>query len=309
MNISPKPIFIVGPTAVGKTDIAIAVAEAIGAEIISADSMTVYRQMNIAVAKPTPEQLKKIPHHLIDVADIREEFTVARYRKLALAAIREIHERGKIPLIVGGTGLYIKALTQGLFQGPAADWKLRKNLRQQEQQRPGSLYEELERIDPAAASKLDPHDLRRIIRAIEVYRLTGKPISSIQTQWERKETECLKLGLTMERAALYRRIEQRCDQMLEEGLIEETRQLIELGIEQNRTAMQAIGYKELIQWLRGRITREQAIADFKTASRRLAKRQLTWFRKDGTIIWEPSEGRAHIKSKLIEEITGYLGRR
>jgi len=303
-----KIVFIVGPTGVGKTDLAVAVAARIGAEIVSADSMAVYRQMNIGVAKPNPNQRRLIRHHLIDVVDIDQGFTVAKYRKLALTAIKQIRARGNVPLVVGGTGLYIKAITGGLFKGPAADWKLRKSLQQQEQQQPGSLHSQLQIIDPVAARKLDPKDIRRIIRAIEIYRHTGDPISSLQTQWQQSQLQCLKLGLTMNRSELYRRIEQRCDRMIEQGLIEETKQLIQLGIERNRTAMQAIGYKEIIRWLEGEITREKAIADFKTASRRLAKRQLTWFRKDDTIIWNQI-GRSNyidIEKRLIKQAERYL---
>jgi len=303
--VSPtqKLIFIVGPTAVGKTEAAVSVAEAIDAEIISADSMAVYRQMNIGVAKPSPQQRKQVKHHLIDVADIDEEFTAARYRDLALAAMQEIKSREKIPLIVGGTGLYIKVLTRGLFSGPASDWKLREQLRQQEQKQPGSLYEELKGIDPSSASKIESNDIRRIIRAIEVYRVAGTPISSFQTQWDSEQEPHIKFGLTMERSRLYQKIEQRCEQMLDEGLIDETQKLLELGIEHNRTAMQAIGYKEIIEWLRGRLNREQAITKFKTASRRLAKRQLTWFRKDKTIKWYEvgEQSQAHITRKILKE--------
>jgi len=303
-----KIVFIVGPTGVGKTDLAVAVAARIGAEIVSADSMAVYRQMNIGVAKPNPNQRRLIRHHLIDVVDIDQGFTVAKYRKLALTAIKQIRARGNVPLVVGGTGLYIKAITGGLFKGPAADWKLRKSLQQQEQQQPGSLHSQLQIIDPVAARKLDPKDIRRIIRAIEIYRHTGDPISSLQTQWQQSQLQCLKLGLTMNRSELYRRIEQRCDRMIEQGLIEETKQLIQLGIERNRTAMQAIGYKEIIRWLEGEITREKAIADFKTASRRLAKRQLTWFRKDDTIIWNQIgwSNYIDIEKRLIKQAERYL---
>lgn len=308
MSTNEKSVFIVGPTAVGKTGLALSVAAKIGAEIISADSMAVYRGMNIGVAKPDARQQRRVPHHLIDVVDIDQEFTVAGYRKLALKAIDQIRARGKLPLIVGGTGLYIKALTGGLFEGPAADWDLRKKLQRREKSEPGSLHRQLEQIDPVSAAKLDPKDLRRIIRAIEVHKHTGKPISSRQTQWEKEEPESLKLGLAMNRSMLYRRIEQRCDQMIEQGLVDETKELVQRGIERNRTAMQAIGYKEIIRWLNGEITREQALADFKTASRRLAKRQLTWFRKDDKIKWSQMEQSmpVDIERKLLDEITSYL---
>ena len=310
MSTNQKLLFLVGPTAVGKTGLALSIAAKIGAEIVSADSMAVYRGMNIGVAKPDVQQQASVPHHLIDVVDIDQEFTVASYRKLALEAIDQIRARGKLPLIVGGTGLYIKAITAGLFEGPAADWDLRKKLQRSEKSEPGSLHRQLEQIDPVSAEKLDPKDLRRTIRAIEVHKHTGKPISSQQTQWKTEEPESLKLGLTMDRTVLYRRIEQRCDQMIEQGLIDETKELVQHGIERNRIAMQAIGYKEIIRWLNGEITREQALADFKTASRRLAKRQLTWFRKDDTIIWNQIEQSipVNIERSLLYRITSYLER-
>jgi tRNA dimethylallyltransferase len=308
VSANEKLVFIIGPTAVGKTSLALSVAAKIGAEIVSADSMAVYRGMNIGVAKPDAQQQASVPHHLIDVVDIDQEFTVAGYRKLALEAVRQIRARGKLPLIVGGTGLYIKALSGGLFEGPAADWNLRKELQLTETSQPGSLHRQLEQIDPVSAEKLDPKDLRRIIRAIEVHKHTGRPISGQQTQWKKERPELLKLGLAMDRTLLYRRIEQRCDQMIEEGLIDETKELIKRGIERNRTAMQAIGYKEIIRWLNGEITREQALTDFKTASRRLAKRQLTWFRKDDKIIWNEMESYrpVDIVGKMLDRITTYL---
>lgn len=284
--MNTEAIFIVGPTGVGKTEAAILVAKKLNGEIISADSMQVYRGMDIGTAKPTREQLAEVPHHLIDVLELDETFSAARFKRLAEEKTVEIRGRGHVPLVVGGTGLYVKSLTEGIFEGPSADWGLRKKLRERERELgPGHLYEELREVDPESAEKIKPNDMRRVVRALEIYHLTGRPISEHQKEWAEKKCDVTMLGFDMERDRLYERINRRVDDMFRLGLVDETRRLMEQGIERNRTAMQAIGYKEIIGHIRGEYPIEKANELLKRNSRRYARRQLTWFRKDERIRW------------------------
>ncbi len=279
----PRILCIVGPTGVGKTDVALEVAERLNAEIVNADSMQVYRYMDIGTAKPTPDQRRRARHHLVDVIDPDEGFNAARFREHALAAIADIRARGRHVLVAGGTGLYVKALTQGLFKGPGRDAVLRAGLeRAAAEHGVGPLFERLERVDPAAARRIDPRDRVRIVRALEVHASTGRPLS----EWQRthgfgdRPFDVLGVALERPRAELYRRIDRRCGEMLAAGLLDETRALLEQGYHAGLHSMQSVGYRQAVQRLMGRIGEDDTLAAMRQATRRLAKRQLTWFRAD-----------------------------
>ena len=273
--------FLTGATAVGKTCVGLALAQRLGAEIISLDSMAIYRGMDIGTAKPTLQQQAQTPHHLIDIVDPWEDFSIAQYLCAAHAAITEIRTRGREVLFVGGTPLYLKALLRGLTTGPPANWRMREEI-QREVAQVGNqaLYDRLEQVDPLAASQIHPQDTRRLIRALEVFRATGQPISHHQLQFDeqRSADECRVFVLRRPRDEQHRRIDHRVDQMLERGLIEEVRQLTSAKRPLGRTASQAVGYREVIDYLAGREDRETMIAKIKTRTRRFAKRQGTWFR-------------------------------
>lgn len=292
-------IFLVGPTCVGKSSIAIGLAKDINAEILSCDSMQVYRGMDIGTAKPTKEEQGLVPHHMIDVVDLTEGYNVARYLKDADKVIAEIQGRDRVPLVVGGTGLYARALIDGLFIGPSADEKIRNRL-----ERLDSLYEELKKVDPISADRIKPQDKRRIIRALEVYYITGEPISSFQTQWPKK-TEVILVGLNRDRKDLYSRIDKRVEQMFRSGFIDEVRRLVDQGLIQNKTASQALGYKEALGYLSGRCTLEETRRLIKQNTRHFARRQLTWFRKDDRVRWIWIQQDEDV-SVTVEKIKGLL---
>lgn len=280
-------IALVGPTGVGKTELGIALAQQFDAEIINADSRQVYRRLDVGSAKPTPAQRAAVPHHLVDVVEPDEPFDCARFRSLALAAIDDITRRGKRVLIVGGTGLYIKVLLRGLFDGPSRDATLRSALLYEEEQAPGTLHQRLRVVDPAAAVRLHPHDRMRLIRALEVYHITGRPISDWQAEhrFESGAFDARVLGLSLPRAELYARIDARCHAMIEAGLIDEVQRLYADGFDPDLPALRSPGYREIGEHLRGLCDLSTAIARMAQASRQLAKRQLTWFRADPQIVW------------------------
>ena len=281
-------ICLVGPTAVGKTEIAIQLAQQLDAEIVSLDSRQIYREMDIGTAKPTADQQRAIPHHLIDCVDVDQPFSVAEYQRLADIAIAEIWERSKRVMAVGGAGLYFRGIIDGLFDGPGADVEIRAKLQREADEHGNvALHERLRRCDPEAADRVHPNNLVRVIRALEVYELTGKPISALQQQWKMEEPRYpfRAFGLDMPREVLYRRIEDRVDLMVEAGLVEEVKGLLDRGYPRNCVAMQSFGYKELTDYVDGVRTLDEAIALLKQNTRRFAKRQLTWFRKDPRIEW------------------------
>ena len=281
-------LFIVGPTAVGKTELSICLARRMDAEIVSLDSRQIYRQMDIGTAKPTAEQQRAVPHHLIDCVEIDKPFSAADYQRLADAAIEDIFKRGKQPLIVGGAGLYFRTLVDGLFEAPAADAGIRSRLqRETEEHGSASLHERLRRCDPESANRIHPNNVVKVIRALEIYEMTGKPISSFQQQWKHAEPRYpfRVFGFHVPRDCLYRRVETRVDQMIESGLIEEVKGLLAGGCPRNCVAMQGIGYKEIVGYFDGVQSLDEAIALLKANTRRYAKRQLTWFRKDPRIQW------------------------
>lgn len=274
-------VFIVGPTAAGKSEVGIALAELVGGEIISLDSMAVYRGMDIGTAKPTPEQRQRVRHHLIDIVEPWEEYSVARYLANAAEALEKIRGSGKIPLFVGGTPLYLKAVLRGLFEGPEADWEFRHRWRQLvEAGPPEILHEELMKVDPLSACKLHPHDWRRLIRALEVYYKTGRPLSEWQSQFEKPRSEVMGRVIVLDwpRDTLYRRIDARVNHMFQQGLVAEVQRIISAGKGFGRTASQALGYREVLAHLSGAMNLEETVTAVKTKTRQFAKRQLTWFR-------------------------------
>ena len=300
-------ICLLGPTAVGKTEIAIQLAQRLNAEIVSVDSRQIYRGMDIGTAKPTSEEQQAARHHLIDCVDISEPFSVADYQSLADTAIADIQDRGKRVLLVGGAGLYFRAVVDGLFEGPGADTTLRERLEQEATQLGVDvLHERLRACDPASAERIHPNNVVRVIRALEVYELTGTPMSEHQQQWhqENQRYPFVAFCLTMPRALLYQRIEQRVDVMLANGLIAEVESLLAAGYARDTVALRSFGYKELIAYLDGKCTYLDAVEQLKQNTRRFAKRQLTWFRKDTRIEWLDRNLIPDIVTHLLEKIRG-----
>ncbi len=274
-----------GPTATGKTAVAVALAERMAAEIVCADSRTIYRAMDIGTAKASADQRRRVPHHLLDIADPALPLTVADYQHRARRAIAGIRARGRLPLIVGGTGLYIRAVVDDLtIPEVAPDHEMRARLAGEARAfGPAHLHARLAAVDPAAAARIHPGNTRRVIRALEVTLLTGRPISSQQRAGSAGPVAIV--GLTMDRAALYRRIEARADAQIAAGLVDEVRALLTGGVPVDAPAMQGLGYKEIAGWLAGACGFDEAVERLKRNTRRYAKRQLTWFRRDPRIVW------------------------
>ena len=290
--MKPVVLALVGPTGVGKTETAIAVCQAIPAEIISMDSMQIYRGMDIGTAKPTAQERAAAVHHMIDIADPDELFTVSRYREMSMATIEEIRARGKMPLLVGGTGLYLQAVSTQMRLGEkGADPALREELRRVAAEPDGAqkLHARLAQVDPQSAERLHPNDIRRVIRALEIYESSGKTKSeqSIEDPYVSGPYRVLVYGLSLPREQMYARINARVDEMMRNGLVDEVKALLARGIEPSKEggAMQAIGYKEIVSALRGEITMARAVELIKQGSRRYAKRQWTWFRHDPRTKW------------------------
>jgi len=269
-----KPVYLVGPTAVGKSAVAMEIAGRVGGEIVSVDSMQVYRGLDIGSAKPSAEELRRVRHHLIDVAGLDDSFDAARFVALAKEAVADMEQRGVRPVFCGGTGLYLTAWLEGLGQSPSSDPALREEL---EGLPLAQLLEELRAKDPEAYAKIDRENPRRVVRAVEVIRLTGRPFSEQRARWRSgpRETVCC---LAREAEDLRRRIESRVDAMFAAGLVEETRRLLEAGLEGNRFAMQAIGYRQVAEHLRGVRGLEETVALIKTRTWQFSRRQMTWFR-------------------------------
>ena len=272
--------FLTGPTAAGKTVIGLELAEQLNAEIISLDSMAIYREMDIGTAKPSQQQRRRVPHHLIDLVNPDEDFSLAEYVDVAHDTAAEIRARGKEVLFVGGTSLYLKSLLRGLYTGPPPDWEFRREVAD-EVQRVGieALHERLKQVDPLAAAKLHPNDQRRIIRALEVYKATGQPLSHSQTHFEepRRASDCRVFALQWPRDQLHRRIESRVDNMFAAGLVEEVRGLLKRYAAISRTASQAVGYQECIAHIQGGAL-DETVEQVKIRTRRFARRQETWLR-------------------------------
>lgn len=284
----PSIVIICGPTASGKSALGLQLAEAINGEIVSADSMQVYINMDIGTDKPPAEIRQRINHHVIDLVYPDQSFDAAQYREAAFRAIQTLTNAGKRALVVGGTGLYLRALVNGLFACPPIPHEIRMKLKQEARQMGTShLYEELKRVDSAAASRIHPNDSFRIVRALEVYQSLGKPISKLREAHRFSQQSCraLKIAIDMERKELYRRIEARVDRMIGSGLVDEVETLLNLGYGRNLKPMQSIGYRQIGAYLQGELSLDQAIDLIKRDSRRYAKRQWTWFRGDSEVCW------------------------
>ena len=305
---SLSPIFLAGPTASGKSSVATVLAGQLNGEIISVDSMQVYRGLDIGTAKPIPEERARLPHHLIDVVDLTEHFDAAKFVSLAGLAVAEIQSRGRTPIFCGGTGLYFKAWLEGLGDAPPSDATLRAAL---EATPLGELLSELERADPTTFARIDRQNPRRVIRAIEVIRLTGKPFSSQRAAWTANPGQPAPAFFALRREAsdLQRRIDRRVDAMFQLGLMEETRGLLQKGLEQNPTAMQAIGYRQVVEHLRGERSLVQTIELVKIRTRQFAKRQMTWFRRQSAIEWinvAPSGAAESVVKELLHRRSSRL---
>lgn len=290
--MKPKVVVIVGPTASGKTAVSIELAKKINGEIISADSMQIYKYMDIATAKPTLDEMQGIKHYMLDVVMPDETFNVAKYKSMAESAIEEILKKGKVPIIVGGTGLYINTLVDGIeFADVPGDEEYRNELIEKGYREGAmSIYKELEKVDSESAKKIDPNNIRRVVRALEIYKVTGKTKTQLDIE-SRKEVkyDYRLFGMEWDRETLYNRIDLRVDKMIEAGLIDEVRNVTE-KFKISNTAVQGLGYKEVIEFLNGNISYEEMIEKLKLETRHYAKRQLTWFRRDKRIKWiKPDE--------------------
>lgn len=303
-------IVLTGPTAVGKTALSIKLAKEVGGEILSADSMQVYRGMDIGSAKIRPEEMQGIPHHLIDVLEPDQEFNVVVFQRLCRQALEGIYERGHIPILTGGTGFYIQAVLRDIdFTENPENTDYRRQLEQLASEKGSQvLHEMLKEVDPEAAQAIHSHNVKRMIRALEFYRLTGQKIS------EHNEREAERPSpyrycyfvLSDDRETLYRRIEERVDRMLEEGLVEEVRGLMDRGCHRDMVSMQGLGYKEILDFLAGEITLEEAVYRIKIGTRHFAKRQLTWFRRENDVIWLNKPDYGYDEEKILAVIRRHL---
>ncbi len=310
--IASQPLVVlVGPTAIGKSRIAIEVAQALGTEIVTADSTQVYRGMNIGTDTPSEEDRHGVPHRLIDLAEPDEPFNAGAFRRRALPEISRLHDKGLLPLVVGGTGLYVRALLHGLWSGPPSDRALRGELEEEARVRgEESMYQELGRVDPVTARRLHPRDTVKVLRALEVYRQTGTPLSKAHEQHGREHTpfRALVLGLTMERTALYQRIDQRVDAELAKGLVEETRGLLAKGYSRGLVSMKSLGYRQIAGYLEGEYSFAEAVRRLKRDTRHFAKRQMTWFRKEPGLAWvevHPDEPVSSVAQRILSLIEGF----
>ncbi len=296
---------LTGPTACDKTEIGFTVAQKIKGEIVSADSMLFYRGMDIGTAKPSPGMRKLVPHHFIDIIDPWESYSVGRYVDDVETLINDADSKDRKFLIVGGSPLYIKGLVDGIFNGPEADWNIRRELEGLAEEKGNQhVHDILQKIDPVKAAELHPNNLRRIIRAIEVYRITGKPVSVLQEEYKlsRKSYQFKILCIAREREDIYRRINERVEIMFDKGLVDEVQSLLENPEGLSKQAKQALGYKEVIQYLDGGLTLDDAKEMVKQSTRRFAKRQMTWFRSFPDIQWleaEELEGSGSISDEII----------
>lgn len=293
-----KVILIAGPTCSGKTRVSIDLAKIISSEIISADSRQIYRHLNIGTAKPGSEELASVKHHLIDILEPEQDYNVSRFENDSLRIINEILSRGKIPVVVGGSGLYIHALVDGIFNEVDTDEEFRLELKEKmEKFGSGYLYDELKKVDPVSASKMLPQNWKRVMRSLEVFHITGRPIWQLQKNYKREtDLNFFQFGLDWPRATLYHNINSRVDKMIEKGLVEETNNLLNNGIPKTANSLNTVGYKEIISFLQNEITLDRAVELIKRNTRHYAKRQMTWFRKDSRINWISIESKEDLRN-------------
>lgn len=308
MKQKEKLLVLIGPTAVGKTKLSIELAHRFKGEVISGDSMQIYKGMDIGTAKIAEEEMESVPHHLIDIKDPDEPFSVAEFQELVRSKITEISNRGKLPMIVGGTGLYIQAILYDYqFTEAASDQEFRMELEQLAEEKGNeAVHQKLIEVDSESAERIHPNNLRRVIRALEIYHCTGKTMTEYQQQQQPEllYDTCL-IGLTMDREMLYNRINKRVDLMMEQGLLEEVKALYDCGI-RDCQSIQAIGYKELYDYFEGRVTLEDGVENLKQNSRRYAKRQLTWFRNKMDVEWFEMSTMEKDNEKKFAEISNYI---
>ncbi len=308
-----KVAIITGPTATGKSSLAVRLCGELRGSIINADSVQVYKYLNIGTAKPTKDEMGGIPHYLIDELDPKEPFCAADFMKAALRRIEKIHSRGRRVFIVGGTGLYIRALTGGLIGGSPPVPAIRAELRARaEKEGTRALYDELKSVDAASAQRIEPNDLFRIIRALELYRVTGSKPCELRQKHSFKESEflTLKIGLTLDRDKLYKRIEARVDRMIAGGLEDEVRRLTGMGYTKEHKPLTSIGYKQMMMYITGEIDLDEAVRLIKRDTKRYAKRQLTWFKKEEDILWHDAEKAATDAGylKIMDKVASFFGR-
>lgn len=299
-------VAVLGPTAVGKTRIAIRLAEALNGEIVSADSRLLYRGMDIGTAKPTREQRARVPHHLVDVADPREPWSLATFQAAALTAIREVHSKGCLAFLVGGTGQYIRGLLEGWVPPPgSSNSVLRRKLESLAKiEGPEALHRRLQDLDPETAARIDYRNVRRVVRALEIHQLTGQPPSRVRRR-EPPALQAIQIGLSLPRRQLYAQIDARVASMLEEGLVDEVRKLLEDGVSPGLPAMSAIGYRQIVQHLQGDLSLEEAIKEMRRSTRQLVRRQANWFKPDDPgIHW--FKVRPEIEAEIVPRIREWL---
>ena len=302
-----KPLIVLtGPTAAGKTELSIALAKKLNGAIISADSMQVYKYMNIGSAKIRPEEMQGVRHYLVDVLDPREEFHVARFQQMAKEAMDEIYRNGQLPIVVGGTGFYIQALLKDIdFDESSGELPCRKELEETARREGGAvLYERLKQVDPESAEAIHPNNVKRVIRALEFYQETGQPISLHNKEQKEKQPPYTYAYFVLndDRARLYERIDRRVDRMVEQGLVEEVRWLKEHGYDRSLVSMQGLGYKELFPYLDGTCSLEEAVEIIKRDTRHFAKRQITWFKREPDVIWLNQQEFGYDKEKILKRM-------
>ncbi len=303
-------VAVAGPTGSGKSELALVLAEAFAGEIVNCDSLQVFRHFDIGTAKLPLAERRGVPHHLIDVADPDQLFTAGEYARVARRAIGEIAARGRLPLVAGGTGFYLRALVDGLFQGPERDQALRERLAAREVRRAGSLHRLLTRLDPETASRIHPHDVPKVTRALEVTLVARRPASELFRQGRDRLTGygTLKLGLLPDREALYRRLDARAERMFAGGLPEEVESILKLGFPATAKPFESHGYRQALQLLRGELNRGEAIFHAQRNTRQYAKRQITWFRKEPDLVWLRGFGDdGEIQREAVERVGEFLG--
>ena len=308
MKNDRNAIAIVGPTCSGKTRIGIELAKLAGGEIISADARQIFRLINIGTAKPTSEELSEVPHHLVDILSLDEEMNAGTFAELAGEIISEVFSRKRVPIIVGGSGLYLRALIDGLFDAPKIDADIRFKLRNRFRSEGAEvLLEELKKVDPEAARNMIPQNYKRILRALEVYYSSGNRISELRSQRASSANfATVQFGIYLDRKLLYRRIEKRVDQMIANGLVDEVKEILERGFDPHLNSLQTVGYREVVRFLQAKINFEDMVSLFKMNTRRYAKRQMTWFNKDKRIIWigADDKGPEEVAKEIYERFCG-----
>ena len=305
----PKVIVILGPTGSGKSDLALRMAAEFSGEVVNCDSLQIYRHFDIGTAKLAPGQRRGIPHHLIDILDPDQLFTAGEYARLARNVLAEISARGRLPVVAGGTGFYLRALLDGLFTGPSRDQALRDRLAERERRRPGSMHRLLRRFDPPAARRIHANDLPKLMRALEVCLLTRRPVTAIYQEGrdELRGYETLKIGLSPPREPLYARLDQRAEQMFQRGLIEEVRGILARGFAVSAKPFESHGYRQAVQLLNGELNQAQAVFYAQRNTRRYAKRQMTWFRQEPGMEWFAGFGdEPQLQHEIIDRVRAFL---